>query len=521
MKRLCLLAAALPALACAQQASRIDAVLVYPGGAQIERVLAVKAGAAAITLPCLPGNFDAKTLTIRGEGVQIGEINAQTVERGAAPQCVNASLEARIRAIEIKRDFLQAESGAQDAVLATLKNLGHSVTAAQIGVATAAVKTQAETALSEKAQRQYGIEKLTLELAPLVAERRRWEQANPRLTQLSVRINATRDAELRLVYRTSNAGWQPVYRAQLDSASGKLSLERRAEVAQNSGEDWSGVTLKLSTYRPDRSVQGSEPGPWLLSILPPEPPLAKADTRLRSMAAPAPAPAPASAMFESVAVQGTRVSFDASVFEGEFATEFAVPGRVNVASSGERITFSLGQTALDARLLARIDPQAEAQAYLVAEAQRPAGVWPAGSAQLFLDGVFVGESQLAMPANGKLDLPFGRDELLRVVVEPQARNAGDRGFISSRVEQKIAHVYRIESRHSKPFTVQVLEATPVSQHEDIKVQARFDPQPLPKDWRENQGVKAWEFTLAPNATQKLSAEYTISWPKDARISGAR
>jgi len=520
MRKTLLLALLLPVLGPAMaQDSRITDVLVYPGGAQIERVLAVKAGAGAIKLDCLPGNFNVKTLTIRGEGVQIGEINAQTMERAAAPQCVNTNLEARIHEIEDKRAVLQAESGAQSTALATLKNLGQSITSAQIASASEAIKTQAQAALLKQFQLQRRVEELDRQVAPLVAERKRWEQANPRLTQLSARISAPRDAELRLVYRTTAAGWQPVYRANLDSASGKVMLERRAEVGQTSGEDWRGVALKLSTFQPDRSVEGSQPGPWLLTILPPEPPQAEMQSRRKTMSTPMAAAAPA--MLQTVAVQGTRANFDVSVFEGEFATEFTVPGKANVASSGERITFTLGQTALDARLLARIDPQSDPHAFLVAEAQRPAGVWPSGAAQMFLDGAFVGNSQLSMPADGKLDLSFGRDEQIRVVVEPQARNAGDRGFISSRVEQKISHAYRIESRHTKPFLVQVLEASPVSQHEDIKVQARFDPQPLPKDWRENQGVKAWEFTLAPKATQKLTADYVISYPKDANINGMR
>ncbi len=67
--------------------------------------------------------------------------------------------------------------------------------------------------------------------------------------------------------------------------------------------------------------------------------------------------------------------------------------------------------------------------------------------------------------------------------------------------------------------MQVLEASPVSQHEDIKAEARFNPAPQP--WREQPGVKVWEFTLAPNATQKLTADYTISYPKDMRVDGLR
>ena len=513
MRKILLLSAlALPALTHAQ--SRIDSVLVYPGGAQVERVLTVKAGAQALELPCLPGSFDAQTLRMNGEGVQIGEINVTTVERAAAPECVNSGLEARIREVEDKRAQLQAEAGAQDAALTTLKNLGQSIGAAQIGSATEAVRSNAQTALMKKSQLQRGIDELGRQLAPLLAERKRWEQANPRLSKLTARISAARETTLHLLYRTSNAGWQPAYRAYLDTTTGKVQLERRAEVAQSSGEDWSGVSLRLSTAQPNQAVAGPLPDPWLLRLQ--QESRSRADYAAPMMARAVAAPAP---MAAKVAMVAEAPSFDVSVFQGEFATEFAVPARVNVAASGERVTLALGQTALDARVVARVDPQDAPQAFLVAEATRPAGVWPSGQAQMFRDGVFIGASYLSMPFDGKLDLPFGRDEQIRVVVEPQTRNAGERGFIGSRVEQRITHAYRIESQHSKPFTVQVLEASPVSQHEDIKVEAKFNPAPQP--WREQQGVKVWEFSLAPNATQKLTADYTISYPKDMQVDGLR
>ena len=43
--------------------------------------------------------------------------------------------------------------------------------------------------------------------------------------------------ELRLVYRSEQAGWTPLYRARLDTATGKLSVERRAEASQQTGVD--------------------------------------------------------------------------------------------------------------------------------------------------------------------------------------------------------------------------------------------------------------------------------------------
>ena len=196
-------------------------------------------------------------------------------------------------------------------------------------------------------------------------------------------------------------------------------------------------------------------------------------------------------------------------------------GRSSMSADNQRIALSLGSVPLDAQLMARAQPQQEAAAYLVAQSKRPTGVWPAGKLQLFRDGAFVGQSRLQFGSDDMVDLFFGRDELIRVSAEPEARNAGSAGFIGSRAEQRRGHVYRVENMHQRRFTVQVLETSPVARHEDIKVQSQFDPKPGEDNWRKLPGVVAWTLELAPGQQQRLSAEYLISYPKDARINGLR
>ena len=512
---------ALPGLALAQTAGRIDQVLVYPGGATVERVVPVKAGQQQLTLPCLPARFDPDSLQLRPQdgsaAISIGEITVQTVERAAAPECANSPLDARIRELEDQRAALTAEASAHDLTLGYLKNYGNGSGPANPAIG-ATAETLRRTGL-ESLQRQNVLqrrkEELERLLAPLTAERDRLVQANPQLRTVSVRLAAPRDAELRLSYRLSQAGWEPVYRAYLDTEAGKVRLERHAQVGQSSGEDWSGVKLRLSTAQPRQATGMPAPQAWNLDLLPPVAAMAAPAMEMRAPAAPSPAPV------MSRALAPAAPSFDVSVFQGEFATEFEVPGRVSVAATGQKVALALGIVQLDASVMARTNPKVEAQAYLVAESTRPAGVWPAGALQLFRDGAFVGQSRLVLANQDKLDLFFGRDELLRVTAEPEARNAGNSGFIGVRAEQKIGRVYRVENLHQRRFAVQVLETAPVARHEDIKVEARFDPKPTEDGWRKQPGVIAWLFELAPGQSQKISADYLISYPKDARIGGMR
>ena len=84
-------------------------------------------------------------------------------------------------------------------------------------------------------------------------------------SKLEVRIElaaaAATKATLRVTYAVRNARWMPLYDARLDTGAKDrkpaLELVRRAEITQNTGEDWSNVALAVSTVRTARG--GSAP----------------------------------------------------------------------------------------------------------------------------------------------------------------------------------------------------------------------------------------------------------------------
>lgn len=529
---LCLFSLLVPGLAAAQAPSTpISQVWVYPGGATVQRTATVAAGARELVIRCLPARFEADSLQVQADaGIQIGEISIQTLERVRAPECNSSPLDQRIRELEDQRAALQAENDAQDLALGYLKNLGggaeggasNKPSSGPIASTVDALKRSGQEAWQRKHQLSRRLQEVDEKLSPLQAERNRLVQANPQLRTVRINLATARAGELRLSYRLNQAGWSPIYRAHLDTQNQQLRLERLAQVAQTSGEDWSGVQLRLSTSTP-RSQSGlPTPYPWTLDILPP---IATREVQVTGsrLSAPPPAPAPAPAFKSSMNAEEPVAlpSFDISSQQGEYGAEFEVPGRVSISSDGQRVSFALGSEKMAAQVFARVQPQQDRQAYLLAELSRPSGSWPAGALQLFRDGAFIGNSQLQLGSEEKLELFFGRDELLRVAVEPPQKDGAERGFIGSRNEQKIRRAYLVENLHRQPIQLQLIEPSPVAQHEDIKVQTQFNPQPSQLRWKQLPGVVAWQLQLAPGQSQRFTAEYLISTPKDARVSGLR
>ncbi|WP_431475928.1 DUF4139 domain-containing protein [Massilia eburnea] len=73
----------------------------------------------------------------------------------------------------------------------------------------------------------------------------------------------------------------------MNSTTSTIDLERMAVVAQKSGEDWTGVEMRLSTGQPRLSPQAPEPVPQRLTYYPPRPP-----QESRALAEPMYVPAP-------------------------------------------------------------------------------------------------------------------------------------------------------------------------------------------------------------------------------------
>ncbi|MFN3439812.1 MAG: DUF4139 domain-containing protein [Acidovorax sp.] len=521
----------------AQDTSRIARVTVYPGSATVERVAKVPAGARSLTLSCLPASLDAQSLQINADAaVRVGEFNVLTEDRDVVTACASP-LDGRIRELEDQIAGVKAEASALQLVDGYLRSVAHtgagdeattpaagtraaSPTPAQITATAEVLRKSGQDSFARAHQLKRKQESLELALKPLVAERDRVASQRARVVSVTINLASDRDAELRLSYQVRGPGWQPTYRATLDATKSTVLLERQALVAQNSGEDWGNVQLTLSTGQPGRATQGQLPRPWWLNVAPPP---QGALSRAPAMAmAPAPAPTIATSGVAS-AENAAMPAFDVSTLDKGFATEFAVPQRITVPSSGQRVTLALGNHTANATLITRTSPALEEAAYLVAHMAQPPGVWPAGSAGLYRDGAFVGTGRIdfgtpsaGAPA-GSTSLSFGRDELVTVRTQAPPGVTGTAGFTGSSVERKERRAYTVENRHTTGITLQVLHAAPVSRNEKIEVESRYQPQPTELTWNRSPGTVAWQQPVAAGATAQFSAEHTIRYPKDIEL----
>ena len=521
----CSFAAALASALCVASGFAADTaikrVTLYPGVAAVERVTNVTQGMNEVKFSCLPLTFDSNSLRVEADdGIRFGDVSVKTVEAALATECGVGPQTQKIRELEDKRAQVAAERSAHEIALNYVKSLGAAEGAARTAVVPASIEATTEsmrravmTSLVKQQQLSRQLEDIDGQLAVLKAQNQSSAKKAAQYREVLVRVAATKSGAMRLNYQVSGPGWIPSYRATLDSTGNTVRMERLAVVSQNSGEDWAGVQLILSTAQPRQNVTPPSPLAWQINVLPPV-------VVAQSMAYPA-APAAAMAPMSRNAMANAESVFDASVFEGTYSTEFSIAQPVDLASNDQRTSLSLGTQSMSARVFSRIVPSQAASAFVMAEIKRPEGVWIPGNLQLFRDNALVGNSTWNVGSEADITLAFGRDESLRVSVDPEKKNTSTAGFTGSKQVQTYARAFSIENLRKTAASIEVIEASPVAINAEVEVQSKFAPEPTQNDWKAMRGVNTWTQNLNAGQSATFKADYTVTYPKEMRVIGLR
>lgn len=506
----------------------ITAVVLYPGSATIERAAQVTPGTTHLDVKGLPANFDTQTIRVQADtGIQIGQVVTRDAGRTESASAREADLEARIQVLRDKIELADVDARSAALVQKYLENLGSAgatadrqqplVDARSMTAMLEAIRRGGTDAFERMHRAEVQKRELNRQIDALQRDLDKLHSGARDGRDIRVQLAVRQPGTVRISYQVNNAGWKPAYRALLDSSSSTVELERLATVSQKTGEDWNDVQLKLSTGQPRLSPAAPEPRPWILTYR------KLAPARAESHAyAPAPAPAPAPSMARSLSKLAAE---DADGYippimetQGSFATEFDVPARVTLPADGREISVVLSKQQMPVKQRVRTTPRLEKSAVVTAEAARPSGVWLPGAIQLYRDGSYVGNAHWNAQASDKFLFAFGRDDLIRVSVDRTQEESGTSGLFSQSA-RKVGDVYTITSFHKKPVDVLVLEASPVSTSEEVKVQAAYQPQPTIPSWEQRRGVVGWESVVAPDETLKFRVDYDISYPKEGTVTG--
>ena len=527
--------------------SKLDAVTVYPQGAEITRVAKVRipAGEHAIILSDLPAAVVPNSIRVEGRASGRLEIGSVDSRRLAVPRDDAAALASERKRIENEieklRDdkaILQAAVQAAETQKALVTNLaqlpthpapsGTGVAGPDWGLLLGRVGERLEKA--QRAIVDLGVKSREIDRTIEDLGKKLASLAPAPLDRTEVKVfvvaPAALETELVVRYQVGNAAWTPLYDARLATGAkgvaAKLQLVRRASIQQRTGESWDDVTLALSTARPSAATAAPELQMLSVDYQPDRPspmvqaPASIAAGRVRSGAA-------LGVGGDIGGLAKNRVELDtaevkeiaAELSTAAFQAVYAIPGRVTVAQTGEVKRVLIGQDELEPQLLVRTVPRFDQTAYLYTRLVLPKTMAPilAGQVALFRDGVFAGNGRLPQKAPGEThELGFGADDLVkvkRIVLEDKKGESGV--FTTSRVEARNFQI-SVKNLRGQPLQVTVLDRVPVSMQDDIKVEPSFSPQPSRRDVEDRRGTVAWDFQAAPDEEKLIAFGYRVTAP---------
>ncbi len=527
-------------------------VTVFADRALVHRSVEVGAGGGKFVVPGLPLNADPEQIRVRCTGGDVTNVDVTEVRVPAMADARREEL--RMRLVEVGRSELSMEderrilesgvSAVGELMTLSSNALKPEVFSGKLDVAAwssdqdalLARLRQQKQALRELQERRDEVGRKKQELQAMLGAA---DVAGGALSrQVAFEVIGQGTSSIEIEYVVSNAGWHPTYDLRTAADAKAVQLVYRADVFQQSGEDWNDVDVSLSTAQPQVGAQGPEPQPAWVSLLEPH---------LRESAARRVANEAVDYEHEG---RKDKSSLNALGYSGKPMAGFAAAPRpfANVESQGLSVRFHLPRRET-------LPSRPEPTRVLVAEEQlkvtpeyfcTPAldsSVWLRGKAKnttawtvlpgraaVYFGADFLGHANLAAVQPGEeFTLHLGRDPsftLERVQTENLAKQPGVFGSRTTQVDGwrlKIKNNGALIAAADGSATLFVREALPRATDDRIKVELA-DPKPEPSSdarWkkdRDEQGFITWVVKVARGAESQITWQVKLSFPEGMQIS---
>lgn len=510
----------------------IDSVTLYRDSARVTRVVEVppQNGSIEVVVGQLPESLIQGSVVVESEpNASIGRVQVSRSE-------VDDTMARQVAALEEEHATLSRALVAANQQLSVItENLttiqsmvdfSSSQTKQDLDRATLDVKSVTELADFAITRRQ-DLSNQRFKVEAEVAELTEKQEANQvRLQNLAmttqpilykakmlVRVQGDQPARLRVRYDVQRCGWNPSYVVYGDSKTGQYRIVANAEILQDSGEAWPEATLALSTsvatlrsdaprlsplrVSTDRETnQGA--GTNAASLVDP---FAKAGKRQLASDVLVNRQTAQEQMHElsQPRVVQRRLAADAALemIDGTFE----LPDRLALVSNDERQRVKIFEEQLSGEMKRIVIPLLSSYAYREVKLDKSlTRNLMSGSADVFLDNQFVGETELpATLAGQSLELGFGPDHQIRTRRELIDRTEETRGG-----NQLISVRYRIviNNLHDQAIACSVNDRIPVTdQSSAVTIRlgetdvAAISADPLYQRMRRPLGILQWDLEI--------------------------
>lgn len=447
-------------------------------------------------------------------------------------------------------DDTRASYEAESALLSTnqsLKGANANLTVAQIKEAadfyrsrTLEINKQISKLNRERMRLQEREDRIRYQLTDLNFNEN--QRSNQVIILLEVDQAMSMDCTLR--YLVSDCGWAATYDLAAMDINQKINLKYKANIYNNTGNDWNNVALTLSTADPNLSASKPIMLPWYID-------LTGGGKKKSSYMAPQTIQQDYRAIAENDLNMANQRAWDNYMIDGqqqmskpvfrggtdqmrtdlmknktpgvviedievsELAAEFEIQGAFSCPSDAKPYVVDVKELTLDATFSYVSVPKLDQGAFLLANivGWQDLDLMP-GPTNVYFGGQYVGVSQIdTRNVDDTLALSFGRDSKVTVMRKLKSEMSS-RKIVGSSIRESFTYEIAVRNNRNVPIKIQVFDQIPVSRNAEITLSGE-NYEGGTKD--AETGEITWEITLQPGEVKNVQLSYSVKYPKDAQV----
>lgn len=540
--------------------AKIARVTVYADRAEVVRRFAttLPAGEHALVFDALPGETDLSSVRVNGQGsFSLIDIRTETIQTLEVTDTQVRELSTKLKAEQVKlQEVTQAQTrnaqrrASLDKVLGRLTAVGkesanpdldpakwagylsyHVDSLAKLDQETLDLKGRDDALRAE-------INRLERELNQLNGNRTK----SRNVARVKIEVTQAGPQEFELSYVVAGPSWSPRYDVRADTVAKKLTVAYQAQVRQRTGEDWLGVSLRLSTAQP--GVAGREPEltPWALykaetvvptgAVLMDEGGLAAAKPQSATATRHGRAKqeeqqAHAEHLLPVVPLTPAAAAMEissATVQAGATAALFQVPRAYDIPSDPKSVKVALTEQTFFASFRHSCVPKLSPNVYLKAQAVN-ASDYPflPGPTAVFLDGAYVAAASMDLVPAGQEFITFlGVDQTVKVERRVLARREEVTGVFGKKTHRTVHdQLFKVTNGKRADIDLTVGDQLPLSNHDAIKVvleEPRYEKDTDALKLNEQKFLE-WRLRLGAGDKLDLPFRFAVERPEDVIVVG--
>jgi uncharacterized protein (TIGR02231 family) len=526
-------------------------VLVYLQNAQINAVAEVNLvpGMYNIVLQDLSQFLDENSVQIKGDA-DFTILSVVTKKNYLGDERKDPKLKALEDSTEVMNTKLYAVKNQIDALNEELVMIvaNKSIQGDNIGVSTLELEKMANfyrvrvleirNKLTENEKKQGKLrEKNTALQNQLIQLKNQQTKVFSEIT-LAVKCNATSKSKIQLSYMVSNAGWAPFYDIKSESLTEPITILSKANVYQNTGEDWKNVKLSLSTGNPNNNNTKPVLNPYTLVLNNPDQMYRKSygkNIELQNSNTIAIGGAPSAygdaRESEKTNVRGGRNNTDEVYTDGKKSNasfnytnntenqtnnifEISIP--YNIPSDGKEYVVAIQEYKAPAVYSYSAIPKLDKDAFLLANLINwdQTGLLP-GEANLFNEGTFVGKSYFeTRVTNDTIPVSLGREKNI-ILDRKKVKSFTEKNFTGGTKKTTLEFEIMLRNKKKAEVEITIEDQIPLSNTEEVTIELINGSNAT---YVKETGKLKWIIKLKPSESNTLKFGYIIKYPKKYNIS---